>query len=149
MGHSAGAGVVLAAAEQLPAGSLERVILLSPAVSPSFDLRASLRATRHEIVSFSSTLDRFFLDWGTCQFGTVDRVYGPAAGLDGFQVPPDLDPEGKALYRRLVQVPWRFEMLLNGRGGAHHSTCMPLFLAHDVAAWLRPMAGMAETVPSR
>ena len=51
VGHSGGAGLVLATAEQLPTGTLERLILLSAAVAPSYDLRPALRATRGEIVS--------------------------------------------------------------------------------------------------
>src|SRR5438874_3847 len=82
----AGAGLGLAAAAQLPAGTVERVVLLSAAVAPTYDLRPALTATRGEIVSFHSSLDRVLLDWGTSQFGTVDRVYGPAAGLSGFEV---------------------------------------------------------------
>src|SRR5262249_27658437 len=81
IGHSGGAGLVLATAERLPPDTLERVILLSAAVSPSYDLRPALLATKREIVSFHSHLDRFWLDWGTSQFGTIDRVYGPSAGL--------------------------------------------------------------------
>jgi pimeloyl-ACP methyl ester carboxylesterase len=138
VGHSAGTGVVLAAAGGLPPDTLERVILLAPAVSPTFDLRPALRACRGGIVSFNSPLDRFMLHWGTCTFGTVDRVYGPAAGCCGFQAPDRLDGEGRALYERLVQVPWSWGKLLEFRGGLHNSTCMPVFLARQVAPWLRP-----------
>jgi pimeloyl-ACP methyl ester carboxylesterase len=139
MGHSAGAGVVLAAAEHLPPQSLERIILLSAAVSPGFDLRPALRATRHEIVSFHSRRDRLVLHVGTSLFGTVDRVYGPSAGVAGFTPPDDLDAEGLRMYERVVQVPWRFDMTLECVGaGGHHATCMPLFLARRVAPWLLP-----------
>jgi pimeloyl-ACP methyl ester carboxylesterase len=138
LGHSAGAGVVLAAAERLPSASLERIVILSAAVSPAFDLRGALRATRRELVSFNSTYDRLCLDWFTSVFGTVDRVYGPAAGLDGFRMPPDLDGEGRQLYERLVQVPWHLAMLWQGTDGSHHGPCMPIFLTRLVAPWLRP-----------
>jgi pimeloyl-ACP methyl ester carboxylesterase len=139
MGHSAGAAVVLAAAEELPAQSLERIVLLSAAVSPEFDLRSALRATRHEIVSFHCGHDRLALQLGTSLFGTVDRVYGPAAGMEGFRPPADLDADGLRLYEKLVQVPWRFDMALEScGGGGHHATCMPLFLARRVAPWLQP-----------
>jgi pimeloyl-ACP methyl ester carboxylesterase len=137
LGHSAGAGLVLAAAGRLPPGSLERVVVLSAAVSPAYDLRPALRAARGGVVSFHSTCDRLTLAWGTSQFGTVDRVYGPAAGLDGFRTPADLDAEGQALYARLVQRPWRWGMLLEGCGGGHNGPTLPLFLAHHVAPWLR------------
>jgi pimeloyl-ACP methyl ester carboxylesterase len=140
LGHSAGAGLILATAGRLPPGSLERVVVLSAAVSPDYDLRPALRAARGGVVSFNSTCDCFTLGWGTSQFGTVDRVYGPAAGLEGFRVPEGLDAEGQALYARLVQRPWHWGMLLEGCGGLHHGPTMPLFLARHVAPWLCPPA---------
>jgi pimeloyl-ACP methyl ester carboxylesterase len=138
VGHSAGGALVLAAAERLPPGTLERVVLLSAAVSPVYDLRPALRATRCQIVSFHSWLDCLWLDLGTSRFGTVDRVYGPSAGNTGFVVPAGLDAEGEALYGRLVQLGWKPDMLLCSRGGLHHSTIMPVFLARHVAPLLKP-----------
>jgi pimeloyl-ACP methyl ester carboxylesterase len=138
VGHSGGGGLVLAAAERLPPGTLERIVLLSAAVSPGYDLRPALRATRREIVSFNSAADSFFLGWGTTTFGTTDRVYGPAAGRYGFQIPDDLDEDGRQLYQRLVQLPWRWDMIFDFRGGLHNSTIAPHFLARHVAPWLKP-----------
>lgn len=139
IGHSAGAGVCLAAAEPMPPSSIERIILLSAAVSPGLDLRPALKATRREIVSFHSSNDRLLLGLGTRMFGTVDRVYGPAAGAEGFDVPDGLDAQGRQLYERLVQVAWVPQMLLDSRGGGlHHATCMPLFLSRRMAPWLMP-----------
>ncbi len=138
IGHSAGAALILLAAEKLPPASIERMILLAPAVSPSYDLRPALRATRHELVAFTSTYDRLCLDLCTTLFGTTDRVYGPAAGLDGFCEPEDLDEEGRDLYRRLVQVPWHLPMIWQGTDGWHNGACMPIFLIHRVAPWLLP-----------
>ena len=137
VGHSAGAAVVLAAAARLPPATLEGIVLLSAGVSPTFDLRGALRATRGEVVSFHSTLDRFTLCWVTSRFGTADRVYGPAAGLNGFEMPPRLDEEGRQLYGRLVQVPWRLDSLLRFQGGGHQATTRPIFLATQVAPWLQ------------
>ncbi len=138
IGHSAGTGLVLAALEHLPPATVERTILLSPAVSPRYDLRPALRATRREIISFHSVLDRFWLDWGTSQFGTVDRFYMPAAGVHGFVVPDPLDTEGEVLYARLVQIGWTPKMLLEHHAGWHHSTVLPGFLTHHVVPWLLP-----------
>jgi pimeloyl-ACP methyl ester carboxylesterase len=138
VGHSGGAGVCLAAAERLPPGTLERIILLSAAVSPTLDLRPALRATRGEIVSFYSAMDVFVLGWGTSTFGTIDRVYTSSAGRTGFDVPCELDAEGRALYARLVQIPWRIENLCQLDVGGHHSSVMPCFLADHVAQWLKP-----------
>jgi pimeloyl-ACP methyl ester carboxylesterase len=136
VGHSAGAGLVLRATELLSAGAVERVILLSPAVSPHYDLRPALKNTRGEIVSFNSTYDRFILDLGTSMFGTVDRYYEPAAGLDGFRLPADLSEADRKMYERLIQVPYRAQKLLEFQDGSHHGTTMPIFLAKQVAPWL-------------
>jgi hypothetical protein len=138
VGKSGGAGVVLAAAERLPPGTLERIVLLSAAVSPTYDLRPALRATRAEIVSFCSGYDQLVLGWGTRQFGTIDRVYGPSAGLNGFRVPLNLTPEDQWLYERLVQIPWRASMIREGNLGTHTGTSMPAFIGKEVAPWLKP-----------
>jgi hypothetical protein len=133
---SGGAGLALLAAEQLPPATLERIILLSPAVSPTYDLRPALRATRKELVNFYSKNDQFILHWGTCTFGNIDRHYGPGAGMTGFQVTVQT-PEEAELFGRLVQVPWQPRMLLHGYAGGHHGTSAPPFLAAEVAPWLK------------
>jgi len=137
LAKSGGAGLVLLAAEQLPPNTLERIVLLSAAVSPGYDLRGALRATRGEIVSFYSPFDRIILYVGTSWFGTMDRVYGPSAGLLGFQVPPDLGDEELAMYGRLIQVRWNPSMLLLGYAGMHSCNSLPLFLAGEIVPWMR------------
>lgn len=138
IGRSAGTVVALAAAAELPPQTLERIILLSPAVSANFDLGPALRATRHEIVSFSSDLDWLVLGWGTQRFGTADRYYASSAGLGGFTPPPDADADTQELYHRLVQVRWTPSMILHGHTGGHIGTTLPTFLASDVVPWLKP-----------
>lgn len=135
---SGGTGLTLAAVEKLPSQTLERIILLSAAVSPSYDLRPALRATRKEIISFYSPFDQVVLGWGTSLFGTVDRVRGPSAGLKGFVTPPGLSAADKAMYERVIQVQWHPTMLLEGNPGVHSGTSMPVFVARQVAPWLRP-----------
>jgi hypothetical protein len=137
VGKSGGAGLVLAAAEQLPPATLERIILLSPAVSPSYDLRPALCATKRELVSFYSPFDRLVLGWGTSHFGTEDRYYGPSAGLWGFRVPSQLPAADRPLYDRLVQLPWRPGMIKEGYLGGHFGTSFPSFVAKEVAPWLK------------
>jgi pimeloyl-ACP methyl ester carboxylesterase len=137
---SGGTGLALAAAQQLPENSLERFVLLSAAVSPQFDLRGALRATHRQIVSFHSSFDQLVLNWGTRQFGTIDRVYGPSAGLHGFREPAGMDDAGRALYSRLVQIPWQPRMLREFHSGGHSGTGLPSFLAAEVAPWVRKAA---------
>jgi hypothetical protein len=138
IGKSGGTGLVLAAAEQLPPATIERIILLSAAVSTTYDLRPALRATKYEIVSFYSPFDQFVLGWGTSQFGTIDRSYGASAGLRKFSVPAQLSHEDQMLYDRLVQLPWNPKMLLEGNTGGHMGTSMPAFMSKEVAPWLKP-----------
>lgn len=145
LAKSGGTGLVLAAAERLPPESVERIVLLSAAVSPTYDLRPALRATRGEIVAFISPNDRLILGWGTSRFGTADRVYGPSAGLTGFFPPRELDEEGHRLYTRLVQIPWQPQMMRHGFGGAHLGDSLPAFLRHFVAPWLQPCAASVTT----
>ncbi len=136
---SGGTGLALLAAELLPANTLERMILLSAAVSPDFDLRRALLATHGEIVSFHSANDQVILNLGTRQFGTIDGVHGPSAGLHGFRLPDmhTLSDDDRDLYRRLVQIPWSPSRLLELDNGSHTSTSLPIFLATHVAPWLR------------
>lgn len=138
VGKSGGTGLVLAAAELLPSATLERIILLSAAVSPGYDLRGALRATKGQIVSFYSRHDAFILGWGTTKFGTVDRVYGPSAGLCRFSPPANLDQADRALYDRLLEIPWSPRMIFEGHTGNHLGTSLPGFLAKEVAPWLMP-----------
>jgi hypothetical protein len=138
VGKSGGTGLVLAAAECLPPATLERIVLLSAAVSACYDLRGALQATKGQIVSFYSRYDALILGWGTSQFGTVDRVYGPSAGLRRFTPPPNLDETDRALYGRLVEIPWNPRMILEGHTGTHLGTSLPAFLGKEVAPWLMP-----------
>jgi pimeloyl-ACP methyl ester carboxylesterase len=138
VGKSGGTGLVLAAAEQLPPGMIERIILLSAAVAPTYDLRPALRATKHELVSFYSPFDQFVLGWGTSHFGTIDRYYGPSAGLRGFIVPTNLSTDDRALYDRLVQLRWHPGMIKEGHLGGHIGNSLPGFVANELAPWLKP-----------
>jgi hypothetical protein len=137
LARSGGTGLAVVAAEQLGPGTVERIILLSTALSPQYDLRPALRATRGEIISFWSPHDRMVLGLGTWFFGTVDRVYGRSAGLTGFALPPGFSEADLPLYQRLVQIRWTPRMLSCGNLGGHPGTICPLFLACEVAPWLR------------
>jgi len=134
---SGGTALALFALEALPPSSVDRVVLLSAAVSPNYDLRPALRTSRLGIVSFHSPYDQLILNWGTRHFGTADRYYGPSAGLNGFVVPPELDPEGRALYGKLTQIAWHSRMIWEGHSGGHLGTGSTTFLTQEVAPWLR------------
>jgi pimeloyl-ACP methyl ester carboxylesterase len=137
VGKSGGSGVVVAALEQLPADSVEAVVLLAPALSPSYDLSHALSAVRREMVVFWSPLDVFILGLGTKVFGTIDRVKTWSAGLVGFRPPwAPGDPRG-AGYRKLRQVRWHPEMARTGYLGGHIGPDNPAFLKKYVVPLLR------------
>lgn len=125
VGHSAGSGVVLTAAEALPAGSVDRIILLSPSVSDCYDLRPALRCTRQTLEAFYSERDLGYLGVGIAVFGTADRLWGyEAAGRVGFQ-PVVQTPEDACLYAKLRQHPWDPCVSWTGNRGGHYGGYQP------------------------
>jgi hypothetical protein len=137
LANSGGTGLALLAAERLPAGTLERIVLMQAAVSPDYDMRCALRAVRSNIVNHHSSMDRIILHWGTWQFGTADRHYVASAGCTGFVVPKNMTEADAQLYQRLLQIPWEPRMMLDGHHGGHLGVHAPLFLINHVAPWLR------------
>lgn len=128
VGHSAGCGVVLLAAESLQPNTLERIVLLAPAVSVKHDLRAALRSSCKGIDAFISSHDWFCLGIGIMLAGTTDRYWTTgAAGKIGFQ-PILTCPEDEALYAKLRQYPWNPTLMWTGHKGGHYGAYQPSFL---------------------
>jgi hypothetical protein len=146
VGKSGGSGVVVKALEQLDGDSVERVVLLAPALSPGYDLTRALRAVRREMVVFWSPLDVVILGAGTRVFGTIDRVRSVGAGLVGFVAPGPDDPDEQRIrqYAKLRQVRWRPGMASAGYFGGHVGPDNPMFLRKYVVPLLR--AGETEPV---
>jgi pimeloyl-ACP methyl ester carboxylesterase len=135
--HSAGSAVVVAAAEQLPPGSIEHIILLSPAISADYDLRPALRTARCGIDVFYSELDIGYLGLATGIFGNTDRVWGPTAGRVGFR-PAACTPAEAELYANLRQHPWHPCLGWTGNRGGHYGGYRPCFLQQYVLPILQP-----------
>jgi pimeloyl-ACP methyl ester carboxylesterase len=128
MGHSAGCGVVLVAAENLPPNTLERIVLLAPAVSAKHDLRPALRSSCQGIDVFTSSRDWACLGLGTLLAGTTDRCWMTgAAGRIGFK-PILTCPEDESLYAKLRQYPWDSSLIWTGHKGGHYGSYQPQFL---------------------
>ncbi len=115
LGHSAGARIVLAAAEMAGPGSVERIFLTHAAVSTGFDLRNALKASRYGIDSFYSTSDTV-LEAAGRDYVLADGEKGPAAGQTGFRIPAD--KRDAELYRNLRQYAWTPECAGVGGHGA-------------------------------
>ena len=112
-------------------------MLLSPALSPTYDLTRALRAVRREMVVFWSPLDVIVLGLGTRIFGTIDRIKTVSAGMVGFRRPlaGDADRAG-----RLPQAPpgaLAHGMATTGYLGGHVGPDNPAFLRKYVVPLLR------------
>jgi hypothetical protein len=137
VGKSGGSGPIVKALEGLPDGAVERVVLIAPALSPSYDLTRALRAVRREMVVFWSPLDVIVLGLGTRVFGTVDRIKGVSAGMVGFRAPGPLEGPSRPQYAKLRQVRWRPRMAATGYLGGHVGPDSPAFLRKYVVPLLR------------
>jgi pimeloyl-ACP methyl ester carboxylesterase len=137
VGHSAGCGVVLAAAESLRQGSVERIVLLAPAASAEQDLRPALACARLGVDVFHSKRDWGYLGVGVALAGTTDRRWAPAAGRVGFR-PAAAGPCDDALFAKLRQHPWDRSVAWTGNRGGHYGTYQPTFLRAYVLPLLTP-----------
>jgi hypothetical protein len=136
---SGGSGVVVQALEHLDDKMVERVVLLAPALSPSYDLSRALHAVRHELVVFWSPFDVFILGMGTYLLGTVDRIRTRSAGLVSFRAPLGSQPETEQghPYSKLRQVRWQPRMAATANLGGHVGPDSPFFLKKYVVPLLR------------
>jgi pimeloyl-ACP methyl ester carboxylesterase len=139
VGHSSGGAVVLAAAEAAPPGSIDRIVLLAPAVSHIYDLRPALRTVRQGIDVFISRRDVGALVLGTGIAGTADRRLAAASGHVGFT--PILScPGDEQLYTKLRIHPWDPSVAWSGNRGSHYGTLEPEFMRAYVLPLLRRAA---------
>ncbi|HWG44134.1 MAG TPA: alpha/beta fold hydrolase [Gemmataceae bacterium] len=127
VGHSAGCGVILRAAANLPPDTLERIVLLAPAVATDHDLRPALASACRGIDAFYSRRDWACLGVGVLLTGTTDRRWTMAAGKVGFR-PIVNDPGDEMLYARLRQYPWDSSLSCVGHKGGHYGSYQPAFL---------------------
>lgn len=134
VGHSAGSGVVLAAAEQLPPGYIERIVLLSPSLSDKYDLRPALASTSDGIDTYISPADWFWLGVIVRLLGTQDDPKAErASGRFGFTVDQQ-DPQ----YAKLRVHRWSPELKLLGNDGGHFGGYQADFLREKVFPLLHP-----------
>lgn len=129
--RSGGTAIALEALKQLPADSVDRVVLLSSGLSPDYDLTDPMKAVRKEMVNYYSERDTFVLGVGTRMFGTVDRVRTRAAGLVGFRVADDAPYHDK-----FRQMTWDAEMARTWNLGTHLGSSAGSFLRHYIVPLL-------------
>lgn len=126
--HSAGAAVALAAAEQLSAGTLDRLVMLAPSVSRGYDLRPALAACREGIDVFCSSRDRWALGVAMRLVGTTDDHRSrKAAGRVGFDVPCADELAG-----HVRQHFWTPENKADGHDGGHFGAYSPAYVRRHI-----------------
>jgi hypothetical protein len=119
VGHSAGCGVILGALPRLDF-NVGTVVLLSPSVSPGYDLHPALAKIAPPMHMFYSNRDTTFLSWRTGHFGTYDRVMTAAAGNRGF--------DGDYPADQLIQHPYDPAWEKLGNDGGHFGAVQKRFV---------------------
>ena len=129
VGLSGGGAMALFVIEALPEDvSVRRVVLLAPAISRGFPIEMRVMPKVDDFVlNFISPLD-WQVSLGTKVFGTMDRRAEQSAGYTGFPVD----------HPRLLQVPWRPEMMMQGHFGNHLSYLSEVWQQQYVAPALDP-----------
>jgi pimeloyl-ACP methyl ester carboxylesterase len=131
---SGGAAIAVFTLEALPDEiTIDRLVLLSGAVSPEYDLTQAWAHVERDVVNYHSPRDRLILDWGTTVFGTGDRVHSAAAGNAGFDTtracPTGCD--------KMVQIEWHEGLRALGNRGTHVGSVAGDFVRECVVEWLR------------
>jgi hypothetical protein len=115
--ESGGTGVAVWTLEALPRDVVvDEVLLISPVISPGYDLTDALRHVTGKMYYSSSPIDVPTNVGDTLLFGTIDGKRTVGAGLVGFQQPRSADP---AEYRKLVQLRYNPLWMVWGNFGFH------------------------------
>jgi pimeloyl-ACP methyl ester carboxylesterase len=147
MGLSAGTGIAVFALEKLPRDvAVDHVVLLSPSISSHHDLSKALRHIKGRLYATNSGHDAIL-----SAAGSSGLQGGRPAGLVGFRLPSGLSAEGRRLYGKVVNLPWRPEYVAYGWDGRHVSVTRSDFIRVVIAPRIidelphpldRPMARM-------
>lgn len=143
VGHSAGCAVCLEAARHLNRNSVERIVLLAPSVSPSYDLRPALGCADKGVDVFISRQDWVTLGLTMRLFGTTDRRWTSAAGKVGFRRPYD-GSAGAELYSKLHEHVWQPSDFDTGHHGGHYGSYVPGFLKAKVLPLIHPQMSAGQ-----
>jgi pimeloyl-ACP methyl ester carboxylesterase len=134
IGLSAGTAVLLSALEELPAGVMvDNVALLSSSASANRDLSRALRHIRGHLYATASSGDRILPMTPV----NADGGAGPAIGQVGVQIPPVLAMPNRAVYAKVVNLPWKAAYAGYGWDGGHTRVTAPDFIEAVIAPRLR------------
>jgi predicted esterase len=135
VGHSAGCAVALAAGDVLPIEAIDRLMLLSPSVSTTYDIRPALVSAKEGMDVYISKKDWVALGFVVRVVGTTDNnASGVAAGRYGFQ-PTGANALTASEAARLHQHFWSPDVAWTGNTGGHHGVHAPEY----VKSFLMPL----------
>lgn len=132
---STGTAIALYALETLPADvTIDRLVMLSSAMSADYDLTAALEHVRESTTVFASQRDGL-LGMMIPILGSADRQDAGqrVAGIIGFVPPDDAKGENGSPYDRVETLFWSSRMRLDGHFGGHTDYKNALFIARVIA----------------
>lgn len=119
VGHSAGGAMAVFAAESLPPeASVEGVITLAPALSPTYDLTLALYRCHGRMLNCFSETD-MLLRGLTAVGENMDGRRGATAGFEGFTLPAGSPKLRRDAFDYLEQMEWDSSMAKTGNLGGH------------------------------
>ena len=115
-GYSGGGGMATLIVSEFPEDvTVDRVVLMAPAISPDYPMKELVLPRVTEFVAnYASTID-VQVGWGTRTFGTIDGVKSNSAGAVGFSA---ADPD-------LLQWHWSESDRVYGHRGNHRAYLGP------------------------
>ena len=132
VGYSGGGGMATLVTAALPDDiSIDRLVLVAPAISPDFPLASEVMPhVREFVVNYASERD-LQVGWGTRTFGTIDRQNTFSAGAIGFA----------ATHERLLEYRWSRADEPFGHAGNHLAYLSSRWQAAKLLPVLDPSVG--------
>jgi pimeloyl-ACP methyl ester carboxylesterase len=132
VGYSGGGGMATLVTAALPDDvSIDRLVLVAPAISPGYPLASDVMPhVREYVVNYASERD-LQVGWGTRTFGTIDRKNTASAGAIGFAAP----------HERLLEYRWSDADAPFGHAGNHLAYLSPRWQAAKLLPALDPFVG--------
>jgi pimeloyl-ACP methyl ester carboxylesterase len=132
VGYSGGGGMATLVTSALPPDvSIDRLVLVAPAISPDYPLADEVFThVREVVINYASERD-LQVGWGTRTFGTIDRKNTASAGATGFAAEDE----------RLLQYRWSTADAPYGHAGNHLAYLNPRWQAAKLLPALDPATG--------
>ena len=132
VGYSGGGGMATLVTAALPDDvSIDRLVLVAPAISPDYPLGTKVMPhVREYVVNYASERD-LQVGWGTRTFGTIDRKNTASAGAIGFA----------SAHERLLEYRWSPADAAVGHAGNHLAYLSARWQAEKLLPALDPSVG--------